>query len=131
MRHIKDIYPLVNEVRQRIIETMRKRRIAQVRLCPATEEEYLQEHEGEKDVRDYGDYRNEQCPCVIFFDKRYNGCEYFVMSVSLLDDCSHPFFKMECDGEYENETFYDYDVAWLTMLNVYECLEEKLEIDKD
>ena len=130
MKHIKDIYPMVNEVRQRIIETMRERHIALVQFCPANEEEYLQEHEGEDDVQDYGDFRDSNCPYVIFFDKHGCGGDYCVHSVSFIDG-EHPHFKMECEGEYDWETFYDDDVVWLTMLNVYECLESQLEIDED
>ena len=130
MRHIKDIDPLVNEVRQRIIKVMRERHINLVQFCPANEEEYLQEHKGEEDVQQFGDYRDEHCPYVIFFDKYSSGSEYSVMSVSL-EEGEHPRFKMECDGEYNWETFYDDDVVWLTMLNVYECLEIQLEIDEE
>lgn len=130
MKHIKDIYPLVNEVRQRIIETMRERHIAVVQFCPHNEEEYLQEHKGEENVQDYGDFRDEHCPYVIFFDKYNCGGDYCVMSVSL-DDGEHPRFTLHFDGEYGNDEFDEDDVTWITMLNVYERLENELGIDKD
>ena len=128
MRHIKDIYPLVKEVRQRIIEKMRAENIVLVQFCPATEEDYLQEHEGEKDVQEYGDYRDEHCPYVIWFDKYSSGEDLCVMSVSFMDG-EHPYFVLHCEGEYDGKDVCDDDVAWLTMLNVYEMLEKHLELD--
>lgn len=130
MRHIKDIYPMVNEVRQRIIEKMRAENIVLVQFCPATEEEYLQEHDGEKDVQGYGDYRDEHCPYVIWFDKYNSGEDLCVMSVSFMDG-EHPYFVLHCEGEYDGKDVCDCDVAWLTMLNVYEMLEKHLELEDE
>ena len=130
MRHIKDIYPIVNEVRQRIIEKMRAENIVLVQFCPATEEEYLQEHEGEKDVQEYGDYRDEHCPYVIWFDKYNSGEDLCVMSVSFMDG-EHPYFVLHCEGVYDGKDVCDDDVAWLTMLNVYEMLEKHLELEDE
>ena len=130
MRHIKDIYPMVNEVRQRIIEKMRGENIVLVQFCPATEEDYLQEHEGEKDVQEYGDYRDEHCPYVIWFDKYNSGEDLCVMSVSFMDG-EHPYFVLHCEGEYDGKDVRDDDVAWLTMLNVYEKLEKNLELEDE
>jgi len=130
MRHIKDIYPLVNEVRQRIIEKMRAENIVLVQFCPVNEEEYLEEHEGEEHVENYEDFRDNHCPYVIWFDKYNSGEDCCVYSVSLIDG-EHPRFKMECKGECEWYELCDDDVAVLTMLNVYECLERELGIDND
>lgn len=129
MRHIKDIYPLVNEVRQRIIETMRERGIETVQFCPDDEEDYEEQHEGEEHVEGYEDYRDSHCPYVIWFDKYNSGDNCCVYSVSLIDG-EHPRFKMECEGECDWHELCDDDVAQLTMLNVYECLERELELDE-
>ena len=129
MRHIKDIYPLVNEVRQRIIEKMRAENIVLVQFCPANEEEYLEEHQGEEHVENYEDYRDNHCPYVIWFDKYNSGEDCCVFSVSFIDG-EHPRFKMQCEGECDYRELWDDDVAWLTMLNVYECLERELGLDE-
>ena len=129
MRHIKDIYPLVNEVRQRIIETMRERGIETVQFCP-DEEDYEEQHQGEEHVENYEDFRDSHCPYVIWFDNYNSGEDYCVHSVSLIDG-EHPRFEMECEGECDWHELCDYDVAQLTMLNVYECLERELGIDND
>jgi len=129
MRHIKDIYPLVNEVRQRIIEKMRAENIVLVQFCPADEEEYLEEHEGEEHVENYEDFRDNHCPYVIWFDKYNSGEDCCVFSVSFIDG-EHPRFKMQCEGEYDCRELFDDDVAHLTMLNVYECLERELGLDE-
>lgn len=121
---------MVNEVRQRIIEKMRAENIVLVQFCPATEEDYLQEHEGEKDVQEYGDYRDEHCPYVICFDKYNSGEDLCVMSVSFMDG-EHPFFVLHCEGEYDGKDVCDDDVTWLTMLNVYEKLQKHLELEEE
>ena len=130
MRHIKDIYPLVNEVRQRIIEKMRAENIVLVQFCPANEEEYLEEHKGEEHVENYEDYRDNHCPYVIWFDKYNSGEDCCVMSVSFFDG-EYPRFKMQCEGECDSRELWDDDVAWITMLNVYECLERELGLEDE
>ena len=130
MRHIKDIYPLVNEVRQRIIEKMRAEHIAGVQFCPVNEEEYLEEHKGETDVQDYGDFRDEHCPYVIWFDKYNSGEDCCVFYVGF-DDGEHPRFKLQCEGECDWHELWDDEVAQLTMLNVYECIEKQLGLDEE
>jgi hypothetical protein len=129
MRHIKDIYSVVNEVRQRIIEKMRAENIVLVQFCPANEEEYLEEHKGEEHVENYEDYRDNHCPYVIWFDKYNSGEDCCVFSVSFIDG-EHPCFKMQCEGEYDCRELFDDDVAWLTMLNVYESLERELGLNE-
>ena len=121
---------MVNEVRQRIIEKMRAENIVLVQFCPYTEEDYLQEHEGEKDVQEYGDYRDEHCPYVIWFDKYNSGEDLCVMSVSFMDG-EHPYFVLHCEGEYDGKDICDCGVARLTMLNVYEMLAKHLELEDE
>ena len=126
MRKISDIYGMIDASRQRIIETMRERNITKVTFVP-DEETYESEHEGDPEAQDYYEFRDENAPCIIHFDKYNSGNEYFVMDVELTGG-EHPRFKMNCDGEFYDCTFYDDDVAWLTLINVYECLEKVLEL---
>ncbi len=128
MRHIKDIYPLVNEVRQRIIEKMRAENIVLVQFCPANEEEYMEEHKDEDSVQDYANYRDEVCPNVVYFDKYGCGYEYVVLSVSLVGT-TDPHLKLYCDsGELGSDTFMDSDVYDMTW--VYELLEKHLGLEE-
>ncbi|MDD6017219.1 MAG: hypothetical protein PUC18_13260 [Prevotellaceae bacterium] len=129
MKHIREIYPMVNQVRQRIIKTMQERGIVIVQFCPK-EEDYEHDHAKDVNYQEYGDYRDEHCPYVVHFDKYGAGYDYCVMQVSLIGG-EHPRFKLECEGEYDNETFTDDDVQWLTMLNVYEMLEKELGLDEE
>ena len=117
------------EVEKRIIETMRERKISKITFVP-DEETYEREHEDDPDAPEYYDYRCDNAPSVIWFDKYGSGSDYFVMSVELIDG-DVPRFKMECDGEYDNIDLFDNDVAWLTILSVYERMEEELNIDDE
>ena len=41
----------------------------------------------------------------------------------------NPRFKLNCEGEFDNDWFYDYDVC--SMLDVYEAMERELGLDAE
>jgi len=128
MRHIKDIYPLVKEVHQRIVETMQERGISEVEFIPS-EEEWLEQNP-DKYEDDYYAHRDEVCPNVVYFDKYGCGYEYQVTKVLLVgkDSLGSPLFKLECEAnELGYDTFLDNDVYDMTW--VYEMLEKHLGLD--
>lgn len=128
MRHIKDIYPLVKEVRQRIVETMIERGISEVQFIPS-EDEWLEQNPDKCDD-DYYVHRDEVCPNVVYFDKYGCGYEYQVTKVLLIgkDPLGFPLFKLECEAnELGYDTFLDTDVYDMTW--VYEMLEKHLELE--
>ena len=130
MRHIKEIYPLVKQVRQRIIETMQERGIRGVEFIPS-EEEWLEQNP-DKSEDEYYVLRDEVCPNVVYFDKYGCGYEYQVTKVLLIgkDAKGFPYFKLECEAnELGYDTFLDTDVYDMTW--VYEMLEKALGLDKE
>ena len=130
MRHIKDICPLVKEVRQRIVETMQERGISEVEFIPS-KEEWLEQNP-DKYVDDYYVHRDEVCPNVVYFDKYGCGYEYQVTKVLLVgkDPLGFPLFKLECEAnELGYDTFLDTDVYDMTW--VYEMLEKHLGLDDE
>lgn len=130
MRLSDTIYKMMNDARQRVIETMRERDIKVVNLV-MTQEEFAKENgfeDAEDADGDYNDYRSSEAPWVIFFNKWGNGVDYAAMSVELVDG-EHPKFKLNCyNSENGSDWFYDYDLTQLSMVNVYERMLEELEI---
>ena len=130
MRHIKEIYPLVKQVRQRVIETMQERGISEVQFIPS-EDEWLEQNPDKYDD-DYYVRRDEVCPNVVYFDKYGCGYEYQVTKVLLIgkDPLGFPLFKLECEAnELGYDTFLDTDVYDMTW--VYEMLEKHLGLDNE
>ncbi len=130
MRLSDTIYKMMNDARQRIIETMRERDIKVVNLV-MTQEEYAKENgfdDAEDAEDDYNDYRSSEAPWVIFFNKWDNGIDYAALSVEL-EDGEHPKFKLNCyNSENGSDWFYDYDLTNLSMVDVYDRMLEELEI---
>ena len=129
MKHIKQIHTLVDEVRQRIIETMREKNIAVVQFAPC-EEDYEEEHKDDPDALEYCEYRDDHCPYVVWFDKHGSGNDLCVLSVSLSDG-EHPFLVLHCEDSPDSYDLYDYDVARVSMPSVYECLEKHLGLEDE
>ena len=128
MKHIKDIYPVVQQVRQRIIETMQERGLTKVDIIPSRED-YDKEHKDDPDYDEFGwdELKSYTCPAITFFNKHSMGLSYDVISVELDMNDGHPRFKLNCEGEFDNDWFYDYDVC--SMLDVYEAMESVLGLD--
>ena len=128
MRLSDTIYKMMNDARQRAIETMRERDIKVVNLV-MMQEEFAKENgfeDAEDAEDDYNDYRSSEAPWVIFFNKWGNGVDYAVLSVELVDG-EHPKFKLNCyNSENGSDWFYDYDLTQLSMVNVYERMLEEL-----
>lgn len=128
MKHIKDIYPMVKQVRQRIVETMQERGLTEVVIMP-DREEWLKQNP-DKYEEDYDQACWDECPYVVYFDKYGCGYEYMVKKVELLgkNALGFPCFRMECEAnELGYDRFTDDDVY--DMKGVYEVLEKRLSID--
>lgn len=130
MKHIKDIYPLVNEVRKRIIETMQERGLTKVEIIPSRED-YEKKHKDDPDYDEFGwdELKSYTCPAITYYNKRCEGLSYDVISVELDMNDDHPRFKLNCVGEFDDDWFYDYDV--MGMQGVYEEMEKHLGIDQE
>ena len=128
MRLSDTIYKMMNDARQRVIETMRERDIKVLNLV-MTQEEFAKENgfdDAEDAEDDYNDYMSSDAPYVIFFNKWGNGVDYAVLSVEL-EDGEHPKLKLNCyNSEEGSDWFYDYDLTQLSMVNVYERMLEEL-----
>lgn len=127
----------MNAAKERIIKTMQERGIKKVNLV-MTQEEWAKENGfGPNDDLDtyecdYDDYRNEEAPCVIFFNKWGNGMDYAAYSVELVDGPVEPRFKLECyNSEEGDEWFYDSDLDSLSMISVYDVMEKELEMEDE
>ena len=130
MKHIRDIYPMVKQVRQRIVETMQERGLTEVVIMP-DREEWLKQNP-DKYEEDYDQTCWDECPYVVYFDKYGCGYEYMVKKVELIgkDALGFPCFRMECEANelgydrFTNDDVYD-------MKGVYEVLEKRLGIDEE
>lgn len=127
---ISDIYGIVKQCRQRIIETMQERGLTKVEIIPSRED-YEKEHKDDPDYDEFGwdDLKNYTCPAITYYNKHSMGLSYDVISVELDMNDGNPRFKLNCEGEYDNDWFYDYDVC--SMLDVYEAMERELGLDVD
>jgi hypothetical protein len=124
---------MMQQSRQRIIETMRERNMTKVNLV-MTLEEYAKEN-GFDDVDDaeddYNDYMSNDAPWVIYFNKWGNGRDYAAMSVELVDG-EHPRFRLSCHNDEDgDDTFDDDELTNLSMVNVYERMLEELDVEDD
>ena len=133
MRLSDTIHKMMNDARQRVIETMRERDIKVVNLV-MTQDEFAKENgfeDAEDAEGDYNDYMSNNAPWVIFFNKYGNGIDYAALNVELVDG-EHPKFKLNCyNSEEGSDWFYDYDLTQLSMVNVYEMLEKHLELEDE
>lgn len=125
------IYQMIQEARERIIETMRERNITRVNLI-MTQEEYVKANglDNADDVyADYNDYMTNNAPWVIFFNKWGNGVDYAALSVELVGE-DHPSFNLNCyNSEEGDDSFMDDNLAPLSMVHVYEHLLEVLGLE--
>ena len=131
------VFQMMNAAKERIIKTMQERGIKKVNLV-MTQEEWAKENDfGQNDdphiyEDDYNDYRNQEAPYVIFFNKWGNGMDYAAYSVELVEGPVNPRFKLECyNGEEGSEWFYDSDLTNLSMIGVYDAMEKELEMEDE
>lgn len=118
---------MLDDLKQRIIKTMQKRGLTEVGLVP-TKEQWLKENP-ENDEYDYDDLKMEEAPSVIFFDKHGMGMEYNAVKATLCKNKSGEYyFKLDCEGCEDNETFTEWDLTVMSMLNVCDSLEDILEL---
>lgn len=131
------VFEMMNAAKERIIKTMQERGIKKVDLV-MTREEWAKENDFDPDddpdiyKDDYNDYRNQEAPYVIFFNKWGNGMDYAAYSVELVDGSVNPRFKLECyNSEEGSEWFYDSDLTNLSMIGVYDAMEKELEMEDE
>lgn len=121
------VYQMLDDLKQRIIKTMQERGLTEINLVP-TEEEWLKENP-ENDESDYEDMKMEETPSVIFFDKYGMGCEYSAVKATLCKAKSGEYyFKLDCEGSEDNDTFTEFELTVMSMLNVCDSLEDILEL---
>lgn len=131
------VFEMMDAAKERIIKAMQERGIKKVNLVMTLEEWAKENGWGPDDdpdmyEDDYDDYRNEEAPCVIFFNKWGNGMDYAAYSVELMDGPVGPRFKLECYNSDEgSEWFYDSDLDCLSMISVYDAMEEELEMEDE
>jgi len=130
------VFQMMNAAKERIIKTMQERGIKKVNLV-MTQEEWAKENDFAPDANpriyenDYNDYRNQEAPYVIFFNKWGNGMDYSAYSVELVDGPVNPRFKLECyNSEEGSEWFYDSDLTSLSMIGVYDAMEKELGLEE-
>lgn len=129
------VFEMMNAAKEHIIKTMQERGIKKVNLVMTLEEWAKENGFGPDDDLDtyecdYDDYRNEEAPCVIFFNKWGNGMDYAAYSVELVDGPVEPRFKLECyNSEEGDEWFYDSDLDSLSMIDVYDAMEAELDLE--
>lgn len=133
MNKIKEIHAKIRESRELIIKTMQERGIKDVELV-MSQEDFAKENgfEDPDDCEcDYSDYKFNEAPCAVFFDKYGAGHDYRVLKVTLEGE-EHPHFMMECEAdEIGDDTFYEDDMMPLSMVNVYEAMCEELKIEDE
>lgn len=129
------IYEMMQQSRKRIIETMRERNITKLNLI-MTKEEFAKENGFDLDDEEtweseYSDYKWQEAPYVIFFDKWGNGIDYAVTSVELTEDKNRPFF-LRCEAVEEGrDDFHDDEVSFMSMVAVYDAMEEALGMEEE
>ena len=134
------IFKMMRQTKEGIIEAMQKRGVTKVNLI-MTQEEFAKEKgfdDAEKAEEDYSDYKINEAPYVIVFDKWGMGHDYQALSVELvegisLEDGSETWrFKLNCYASEEgNDWFYDSDLTYTSMIGVYDCMIEALGLENE
>lgn len=130
----KKVFELMNAAKERIIKAMQERGINKVNLVP-TWEEYAKEagiDPTEEPDSDYDDYREQEAPYVIYFNKWGNGIDYAVYSVELVDGPVNPRFKLQCHANEDvDDWFYDCEINFLSMIGVFDVMEKELGLEEE
>jgi len=128
------VFGLMNAAKERIIKAMQERGITKVNLV-MTWEEFAKENgfdPTEEPDSDYDDYRNQEAPYVVYFNKWGNGIDYAVYSVELVDGPVNPRFKLQCYANEEGDDwFYDSDITRVSMIGVFDEIEKKLGLEEE
>lgn len=128
MKLLNTITAMMQQSRERIIETMKERGTYEVRLID-TQEKFAKDN-GYNDPDDceddYISYRDNEAPYVVFFNKWGTGIDYAVLSARLIDG-DNPRFDLKCyNGEMGDDSFFDDDLTAFSMIGVYDVLMERL-----
>lgn len=134
-----NVYDVIREMREQIVKTMQERGITELTMCLSPEEwakENDCKYEPDEDGYDeqYDDYKRDESPYVIFFDKHNNGIDYRVDKVTLKTEClGGPVLEFDCvnDEWGYDDTFGEDDLVFLTLYNVYDTMLDRLGIEDE
>ena len=134
-----NVYDVIREMREQVVKTMQERGITELAMCLSPEEwakENNCKYEPDEDGYDeqYDDYKRDESPYVIFFDKYNNGIDYRVDKVTLKTEClGGPVLEFDCvnDEWGDGDTFGEDDLVFLTLYNVYDKLLDRLGIEDE
>lgn len=126
-------------MREQIVKTMQERGIKELAMYLSPEEWAKKndcKYEPDEDGYDeqYDDYKRDESPYVIFFDKHNNGIDYRVDKVTLkTEGLGGPVLEFECyNDEWDyDDTFGEDDLVFLTLYNVYDTLLDRLGIEDE
>lgn len=137
-----NFYAAIREMRECIVKAMQERGITELAMYKpyrewGREQGYKPEDYEEDADEDYDfqDYRDQEAPYVVFFDKWSNGTDYRVDRVTLAlkvrEGCS-PVLEFDCyANEQGSEVLGENDVMFLTLYNVYDKMMDLLGIGDD
>lgn len=132
-----DVYSVIREMREQVVEAMQERGIKEIstylsykewgRLQGYSPDDY---EEDEDDDCDYIDYKDQEAPYAVYFDKYCAGYDYRVDKVTLKQlESGEPELVFDCySNELGSDTFGEYDMQFLTRYNVYDTILDLLEI---
>ena len=134
-----NVYAAIREMREQIVKTMQERGITELAMYLSPEEwakENDCKYESDEDGYDeqYDDYKRDESPYVIFFDKYNHGIDYRVDKVTLkAEGLGAPVLEFDCvDDEWGyDDTFGEDDLVFMTLYNVYDTLLDRLVIEDE
>lgn len=134
-----NVYDVICEMREQVVKTMQERGITELAMCLSPEEwakENDCKYEPDEDGYDaqYDDYKRDESPYAIFFDKYNHGIDYRVDKVTLkTEGLGAPVLEFDCvnDEWGYDDTFGEDDLVFLTLYNVYDTLLDRLGIEDE
>ena len=134
-----NVYDVIREMREQVVKTMQERGIKELAMYLSPEEwakENDCKYEPDEDGYDeqYDDYKRDESPYVIFFDKYNHGIDYRVDKVTLkTEGLGAPVLEFDCvnDEWGYDDTFGENDLVFLTLYNVYDTLLDRLSIEDE
>lgn len=127
-------------MREQVVKTMQERGIKELPMFKSyqewgKEQDYKPDdyEEDESDDKDYLNYRDEEAPYAIFFDKYGCGYDYRVDKVTLKQNALDiPVLEFDCyANEIGSDTFGENDLVFLTLYNVYDTILDLLGIEDE